>query len=113
MTLKHKFKIYSALNSYIHTYMYTFMHTFIHSYIHTYIPCGNKLLLDSNKAEALKAYFTSVFLPKSKLFNIIDLSIANYPQSEAVFFSVSVVTKALLNSKYTLSSGPENISSVF
>ena len=77
------------------------------------LPCGTKLLSDFDKAEALNAYFTSVFLPRSKLFNNIDLLFANCPQSKAVFFSVPVVIKALLNSKHTLSSGPDNIPFVF
>ena len=77
------------------------------------LPCGTKLLSDSDKDEALNVYFISVFLRKSKLFNNIELPFANCPQSEAVIFSVPVVIKALLNSKYTLSSGPDNIPSVF
>ena len=72
---------------------------------------NNTLISNTDKACALNAYFSSIFSPRN--VTTLPLSGVDKPISNDVDFSQAVVYKALKNSKRTLSSGPDDIPSIF
>ena len=72
---------------------------------------NNTLISDTDQACTLHAYFSSIFSPRD--VTTLPLSGADKPISNDVHFSQAVVYKALKNSKRTLSSGPDDILSIF
>jgi hypothetical protein len=75
---------------------------------------GKLLQSDADKAEALNAYFASVFTVGSvDVTNSSTLPECNANVSNNVNFSTPAVLSALRNAKHTLSSGPDGIPSTF
>ena len=72
---------------------------------------NNTLISDIDKACALNAYFSPIFSPRN--VTALLLSGVDKPISNDVDFSQAVVYKALKNFKRTLSSGPDDIPSIF
>ena len=72
---------------------------------------NNTLISDTDKTCTLNAYFSSIFSPRD--VTTLPLSGVDKAISNDVDFSQAVVYKALKTSKRTLSSGPDDIPSIF
>ena len=82
-----------------------------HGGVAPFIVNNNTFISDNDKACALNAYFSSIF----SLCYVTTLppSGVDKPISNDIYFSQTVVYKALKSSKRTLCGGPNNIPSIF